>query len=66
MMRDIARLRSNDEDGYLRALGSGMPMGRLGSSEEVGDLAVFLASDRSRYITGAEIVIDGGNVICEH
>ena len=37
-----------------------------GSSEEVGDLAVFLASERSRYITGAEIVIDGGNVICEH
>ena len=66
MMRDIARLRSDDEDGYLRALGSGMPMGRLGSSEEVGDLAVFLASERSRYITGAEIVIDGGNVICEH
>ena len=60
------RLRSDDEEGDLRALGSGIPMGRRGSSEEIGDLAVFLASDRSRYITGAEIIIDGGNVICEH
>ena len=66
MMRDIARHRSADPEKYLTELGQGMPLGRLGSQEEMGDLAVFLASDSSRYITGAEIVIDGGNVICEH
>ena len=66
MMTDIARSRSSDGEAYLRELGSGMPLGRLGSAEEVGDLVVFLASDRSKYITGAEIVIDGGNVVCEH
>ncbi len=43
-----------------------MPLGRLGTPEDMGELTVFLASDRSRYITGTEIVIDGGNVICEH
>ena len=66
MMRDIAATRSSEPERYLRELGQGMPLGRLGAPEAIGDLAVFLASDRSRYITGAEIVIDGGNVICEH
>ncbi|MGF1608746.1 MAG: SDR family NAD(P)-dependent oxidoreductase [Kiloniellales bacterium] len=36
------------------------PQGRLGSVEEVADLALFLASDRARYITGQVIGIDGG------
>ena len=36
------------------------PMGRAGTSDEIGDLIVFLASDRSSYITGQEFVIDGG------
>jgi NAD(P)-dependent dehydrogenase (short-subunit alcohol dehydrogenase family) len=42
-----------------------VPLGRLGSIDELGDLAVFLASDESKYITGAEFVFDGGNIIQE-
>jgi 3-oxoacyl-[acyl-carrier protein] reductase len=37
-----------------------IPKGRFGRPEEVGQLAVFLASEESSYITGASIVIDGG------
>lgn len=37
-----------------------IPMGRYGTSEEVADLIAFLASDRSAYITGQNIRIDGG------
>lgn len=37
-----------------------IPMGRPGTPEELGPLAVFLASDASSYITGATHVIDGG------
>jgi gluconate 5-dehydrogenase len=37
-----------------------IPMGRFGDPEELGPLAVYLASDASRYITGAALVIDGG------
>ena len=36
------------------------PLGRTGTSEEVAPLVVFLISDESSYISGAEIVVDGG------
>lgn len=37
-----------------------IPMGKLGEPEELGPLAVYLASDAARYMTGAGLVIDGG------
>jgi gluconate 5-dehydrogenase len=37
-----------------------IPMGHLGQEEDLGPLAVYLASDASRYMTGAALVIDGG------
>jgi NAD(P)-dependent dehydrogenase (short-subunit alcohol dehydrogenase family) len=37
-----------------------IPMGRYGKAEEVSELIAFLASDRSSYITGQNIRIDGG------
>lgn len=36
------------------------PMGRLGTAEEIAALAVYLASDESRFMTGQAVVIDGG------
>jgi NAD(P)-dependent dehydrogenase (short-subunit alcohol dehydrogenase family) len=35
-------------------------MGRLGAPREIADGIVFLASDESSFMTGAELVIDGG------
>ncbi len=67
MMRSVAKSRGWDsEDDYIRELGKEIPLGRLGTIEEMADLTVFLASDSSKYITGVEIVIDGGNIIQEH
>jgi len=37
-----------------------IPLGRLGEPSDIGSVAVFLASDASRHITGATIVVDGG------
>ena len=37
-----------------------IPMGDFGQPEDLGPLAVYLASDASRYMTGAALVIDGG------
>lgn len=45
---------------YRASLEAGIPLGRAGQAAEVADLAVFLASERARYITGARIAIDGG------
>lgn len=46
-----ARLRERDER---------VPMGRMGDAWDVAKAALFLASDDSRYITGTELVVDGG------
>ena len=48
------------DEAYRASLVKNIPMRRAGEPSEVADLAVFLASDRARYITGAHIVIDGG------
>ena len=38
------------------------PLGRVGLPEEVAPLVVYLVSDESSFVTGAEIVIDGGQI----
>ena len=43
-----------------RKLAARTPMGRLGTPEEIGDVAVFLAGDESSFVTGAVITADGG------
>jgi NAD(P)-dependent dehydrogenase (short-subunit alcohol dehydrogenase family) len=39
------------------------PMGKLGEPADIGDTALFLASDSARYITGVVLPVDGGNSI---
>jgi glucose 1-dehydrogenase len=44
----------------MKALLAEIPLHRMGQPEEIGKLAVFLASDAASYITGATYIIDGG------
>lgn len=44
----------------LKGLAAGVPMNRLGLPEEIAETVLFLASDASSYMTGAEIYVDGG------
>lgn len=52
--------RASADATYRATLERNIPLGRAGEASEVADLAVFLASDKARYITGARIKIDGG------
>ena len=53
------RPRLNDPDWAREMLGKTL-LGRLGRPEEVANTALFLASDESSYITGIDIIVDGG------
>lgn len=66
-MVDKMAMQSNPEnpEEVIEGIASGVPIGRLGKIEEVGDLAAFLASDESKYITGTSIVLDGGSTLPE-
>jgi NAD(P)-dependent dehydrogenase (short-subunit alcohol dehydrogenase family) len=43
-----------------KAISSGVPLGRRGTPDEIAKAVVFLASDDSSYVTGAELFVDGG------
>jgi NAD(P)-dependent dehydrogenase (short-subunit alcohol dehydrogenase family) len=56
---DMHRGEKSVED-VLSDWGAGHPLGRIAKSSEIGDLAVFLVSSESAFITGQSIAIDGG------
>lgn len=51
---------SPDPEAALQAFIARQPMGRVGKPEEIAALALFLASDDARYMTGQAIFVDGG------
>ena len=49
------------DEAIAKTLLADVPLGRIGEAEEIADGILFLAGDESRYMTGAELVIDGGS-----
>ena len=56
----LAKLSGDSRETVAQAFVDRQPMGRLGTPQEIAALAVYLASDESRYTTGAIHVADGG------
>ena len=50
---------------YQAQMAASIPLRRLGTAEEIGHAALFLATDEAGYITGQTIVVDGGQVLPE-
>lgn len=50
--RDVADVRAESE--------AGIPLGRYGDPREFGDVVAFLASERASYVTGVNLLVDGG------
>ena len=50
---------------YLGAMAASIPLKRLGSVEDIGHAAAFLASREAAFITGQTIIVDGGQVVPE-
>jgi NAD(P)-dependent dehydrogenase (short-subunit alcohol dehydrogenase family) len=48
------------DDHPMRQIAGAIPLGRIGRPEEVARCALFLASDAASYVTGANLVVDGG------
>jgi 3(or 17)beta-hydroxysteroid dehydrogenase len=51
---------ARDPEQMRAALAAMIPLGRLGTPDELAAMAVYLASDEARFVTGAEFVFDGG------
>jgi len=55
-------IRTSDP-AWVEAVSASIPLGRLGTPRDVVTAALFLASDEAAYITGAELVVDGGTMV---
>lgn len=66
MVDNMAKISSPDNpESVVEGIAGAIPMKRLGTIEELGELAAFLASEESSYITAQGIVIDGGSTLPE-
>ena len=66
MVDNMAKISvPDDPESVINGIASAIPMKRMGKIEEIGELAAFLASEESSYITAQGIVIDGGSTLPE-
>ena len=60
-LTDTAQPRYGHSDEELAEMGKAIPLGRMGQPDDIADVAVFLASDEARFITGQTVHVNGGS-----
>lgn len=60
---DMTRPAMRDNPGWTAAWLERVPLGRVGTPEEVVNVILFLASDASSYVVGSDVVVDGGYTV---
>jgi NAD(P)-dependent dehydrogenase (short-subunit alcohol dehydrogenase family) len=53
-------MKADTKDALREQFKASVPLGRMGLAEEVASAALFLASNESSYITGIDLLVDGG------
>ncbi len=51
------------QDALVEEVGRGLPMGRIGQPDDIANAAIYLASDESAWVTGSNIIVDGGGTV---
>src|SRR6202041_254829 len=57
---DTRLTRANNDEATIARLTAAVPMRRLGAPEDVAEVVYFLGSANNRYVTGQDVVVDGG------
>lgn len=65
VQRSAEESNPSNPQSVIDGIAAGVPMKRLGTTRELGELAAFLASDEAAYITGTENIFDGGSTLPE-
>lgn len=52
-----------NQDALVTEVGRGLPLGRIGQPIDIAQAALFLASDESEWVTGTNVVVDGGGTV---
>ncbi len=63
LFKSVAKRNPKGAETFMKELANTIPLGRLGTPEDVAKGILFLASDESSYITGTELIIDGGYIL---
>jgi NAD(P)-dependent dehydrogenase (short-subunit alcohol dehydrogenase family) len=64
-MDELGKMIDTDREGAFREVVKHVPLGRVAIPEDIGRICVYLASDESRFMTGATLVIDGGGAVVD-